>query len=108
MKKTITLSLIIFGLLSANFSYALTYVEGYYRKDGTYVQPYYRQNSNDLPIAEDKPRTIYIIKDNELDKQILEEQKKISEKLQEQADKDAFMEELLQAEKRFDLLIVTG
>lgn len=44
MKKLVLLAFV--GLISANFTFADTYVNGYYRKDGTYVQPHYRSSPN--------------------------------------------------------------
>lgn len=43
MKKVL---LFVFGLLFALAAVADTYVNGYYRKDGTYVQGYYRTSPN--------------------------------------------------------------
>ena len=43
MKKVL---LFVFGLLFALSAIADTYVNGYYRKDGTYVQGYYRTSPN--------------------------------------------------------------
>lgn len=106
----ITISLLVFAgvFLSVSFASALTYVDGYYRQDGTYVRPYYRYNSDDLKIAEDNPRTIIIIQNNELQKQILEEQKKISEKLQRQLDDAAFQRQILQANNAIDFYLESG
>jgi len=44
MKKLI-LTILSF-LLLASWSFADTYVNGYYRKDGTYVQGHYRSSQN--------------------------------------------------------------
>lgn len=44
--KTLALVFATFTLLSG-FAQADTYVNGYYRKNGTYVQPHYRSDSND-------------------------------------------------------------
>jgi len=43
MKRVV---LFVFGLLFALAAVADTYVNGYYRKDGTYVQGYYRTSPN--------------------------------------------------------------
>lgn len=45
MKKYL-LKLSILGLALASSAQADTYVNGYYRADGTYVQPYVRSDSN--------------------------------------------------------------
>lgn len=44
MKKLILT--ILFALTSYTTAFADTYVNGYYRKDGTYVKPHYRSSPN--------------------------------------------------------------
>lgn len=44
MKKIIILALTLFATITATF--AQTYVQGHYRKDGTYVQGHYRSSTN--------------------------------------------------------------
>lgn len=45
MKKIICLTVLILGISSLCF--ADSYVDDYYRRNGTYVQPYHRSNSDD-------------------------------------------------------------
>ena len=86
MKKFYLIFIILCGLfLSVNFSYALTYVDGYYRSDGTYVNPYYRHSADDIRIPGDNIRTIIIIKPaekSELEK-IQEQKNKLDKELQD-------------------------
>lgn len=86
MKKFYLIFIILCGLfLSVNFSYALTYVDGYYRSDGTYVNPYYRHSADDIRIPGDNIRTIIIIKPaekSELEK-IQERKNELDKELQD-------------------------
>lgn len=95
--------------ISPLFVYALTYVDGYYRQDGTYVRPYYRYNSDDLKIADGNARPFFvIIQESEVEKQTLEEQKKINDKLQRQLDDAALKQKISSINADIDTFINTG